>query len=266
MVKKFQFAALFGALMFVAPSCSNENEESFDVEPVSEKVVYNNIKGDETSIEDIIVSAEDLFKKTGLKNVSGNPYYYDIKVKHSKTYNFPDEIFENGKTWKKMDCDLNSGAGGEWIYLYVRVNKSFLDEPIRSFVGVASNKSHTYSSLKSFVDKNCNGYWVPVGETDYAQPFDLNAGAGGKWVYLAASYDQTVWDKPITDFKVISTANDYTYKSTMKFENDPRTYRPVISCSNINNNLGRNIYGLAFDFNTDTKKHNKNVYIFYTRE
>ena len=87
--------------------------------------------------------------------------------------------------WSKIPTDLNAGAGGEYIYLYV----------------------------KRGTGPAVTGLFVITGDNPYLAPphgytrinHDLNKGAGGDYIYLC--YTKVPDWPPITDVKVVVSDN-----------------------------------------------------------
>ena len=93
--------------------------------------------------------------------------------------------------------DLNSGAGGKYIYLkYVR--SAVPDEALRA-INVVAGSNSSFTRGPSYFDQNGTQ--------------DLSEGAGGKYIYLiAASKSSTTDNKTaITDIDVIIGNKPYTY-------------------------------------------------------
>ena len=92
--------------------------------------------------------------------------YKDSYIKPKYAYHKDDSTFHSGSYdhycdlggWTKIDQDLNAGAGGDYIYLYVK-------PPVLNNLKVISG------------DHSCGSGWTKLDQ-------DLNAGAGGDYIYL----------------------------------------------------------------------------------
>ncbi|MCR5569473.1 MAG: hypothetical protein K6G31_09390 [Paludibacteraceae bacterium] len=262
MKKTYWFAAAFGAFLCIAPtSCSNENE-MLEENPTSEEIVFD--KDEVVSDEEIIFSTFDKSKKNGLK--AGGAQTYDIRVLHSSSNDLPDSKYMDGGWYYKLNLDLNEGAGGEWIYLYYRFAYS-VEESITNLVGIASRNPSTQSSLRSYINRTNFTPFAVAKDYGFATDensnlVNLNAGSGGKCVYLGMTKNS--YFAPITGIQVVSTTKDYINQNS-KVE-DGRTYYPVKCWCSILDNANRDVVGRTLDYNMDTKKHKKNIYIYYTRD
>ena len=257
MKKVYCFAALFGAILGVSLASCSSDEEELNENPISEKVAYDNKDKVDTD-EEILFSTFDEQKKNGLK--SSTILTYDIKILHGNSNDFPAGQYIGNDGWyNKLDIDLNEGAGGEWIYLYYRT-ASNVEDCVTNMAAIASTRWYSEADLRKCMSDYA-GAWYP-GRDQNNNPVDLNAGSGGKYVYLELSKDNMYGR--ITGFQVVSTTKDYTYVKS-KVE-DGRTYYPVKCYTDILNNAGRNVLWQAMDFNMDTNKHKKNIYIYYTRD
>lgn len=111
----------------------------------------------------------------------------DIQIKNSDNGG---SFHQNGLTYYKMDSDLNRGAGGDYIYIYVAVG---LD-----------TTTGTYSPITNLVLVNGGGTdcknSTPSGYTLIDQ--DLNSGAGGQYIYLCYTRETTYF-------------HDYTYHTRL---------------------------------------------------
>ncbi|MFT3773072.1 MAG: hypothetical protein QM820_47430 [Minicystis sp.] len=87
--------------------------------------------------------------------------------------------------WEKVDVDLNRGAKGDYIWLYL----------LRGDVGRA------VTSLYVSIGTN------PPPAGYHRIPLDLNAGAGGDYVYLCYSRDRNL-GAPIRNVGVIAARNN----------------------------------------------------------
>ena len=87
------------------------------------------------------------------------------------TISSPWEVASNSNGFGYPGADLNEGAGGDWIYLYVNSSVS-CGSPIKE-IAVVSTTSSSYSP--------CCGWEIvntPGGKVD------LNKGASGKYIYI----------------------------------------------------------------------------------
>ncbi|MBR6104632.1 MAG: hypothetical protein IKP81_06215 [Paludibacteraceae bacterium] len=256
MKKVYCFAALFGAILGVSLASCNSEEEELNESPVSEKLAFD--KNETLSDEEVLFSTFDNAQKNGLK--SSTILTYDIKILHGNSDNFPEGQYIGNDGWfNKINIDLNNGAGGEWIYLYYRTANS-VENCITNMMGFASGKSYTTTDLMKYMSSCFNTAWFP-GFDQNNNPVDLNAGAGGKYVYLELSKDRTY--APITGIQIVSTTKDFTQIKS-KVEGG-RTYYPVICCTTVSEG-GCLLYGRPMDFNLGTKKHKRSIFIYYTRE
>ncbi len=255
MKKTYWFAAAFGAFLCVA-STSCSNEEELNENPVSEKIAYD--KDEVVSDEEVIFSTFDHAQKNGLKSTGF--YTYDIRVLHGNSNDFPDLVNIGGYSYSKLDQDFNEGAGGEWIYLYYRTYNTTVEQPLTNMAAIASRRWYSESDLRSCMSDYA-GAWYP-GRDQNDNPVDMNAGSGGKYVYLELSKDNMY--APITGIQVVSTTKDYIYLKSKVV--DGRTYYPVKCYTDILDNANRNVLWQAMEFNMDTNKHKKNIYIYYTRD
>ncbi len=264
MKKTYWFAAALGAFLCIAPtSCSNENE-MLEENPTSEEIAFD--KDEVVSDEDVVFSTFDV-KQNGLK-ASGytSGYIYDIKVLHSSSDDLPEVKFMDGSFYYKMNVDLNNGAGGDWVYLYFCMPYS-VEQLMTNMVGLASRHSCSQSTLRDYVNSSSFSPFASVKDYGFATDensslVNLNAGSGGKYVYLGTTRNSHF--APITGIQVISTTKDYINQNS-KVENG-RTYYPVKCWNSILDNSNRNVVGRTLDYNMDTKKHKKNIYIYYTRD
>ena len=102
----------------------------------------------------------------------------DLRIIHGKGTSAP-------LGYTKIPTDLNSGAGGEYIYLAYTKDPS-MGTPITAIQCAASSHHH---------DKAC----IPPGYTKVDG--DLNREAGGKYIYMSFIKDSSA--QPITDIDVI---------------------------------------------------------------
>lgn len=265
MKKTYWFAAALGAFLCIAPtSCSNENE-MLEENPTSEEIAFD--KDEVISDEDVVFSTFDK-KQNGLKanNVYVLSDIYDLKVLHSPSNDLPEVLFMDDGFYYKIDVDLNNGAGGDWVYLYYRYCTS-VETPITNLVGLASKYSCSQSTLRDYVNSSSFSPFASVKDYSFVTDdnlslVNLNVGSGGKYVYLGMTRNSHF--APITGIQVISTTKDYINQNS-KVENG-RTYYPVKCWNSILDNSNRNVVGRTLDYNMDTKKHKKNIYIYYTRD
>ncbi len=91
----------------------------------------------------------------------------------------------------KINKDLNAGAGGQYIYLCYKeglddINNS--DKPITNIEVVVANSLNEARNI------------IPANHT--LMEYDLNAGAGGKYIYICYSKETTY--EPIRSIQIIS--------------------------------------------------------------
>lgn len=267
MKKTYWFAAALGAFLCIAStSCSNENE-MLEENPTSEEIAFD--KDEVVSDEDVVFSTFDKSKKNGLKNSSTLlccSAIYDLRVLHSSSNDLPDSKFMDGGWYYKMNVDLNNGAGGDWVYLYYRYCSS-VETPITNLVGLASKYSCSQSTLRDYVNSSSFSPFASVKDYGFVTDensslVNLNAGSGGKYVYLGMTKNNHF--SPITGIQVLSTTKDYINQNS-KVESGC-TFYPVKCWNSILDNSNRNVVGRTLDYNMDTKKHKKNIYIYYTRD
>ena len=121
------------------------------------------------NLDESLLIVSDLYVVNNKKKIISCPFGYDI--------------VNNG--CESTGCDLNSKAGGDYIYLCKKkeqINKLSLEQNPINEVKILYNKN-----------KNKNLKLVDV---------DLNKGAGGEYIYIAYGYDPDKPLSPIVDFFV----------------------------------------------------------------
>ncbi|CAK6963156.1 uncharacterized protein LOC121882517 isoform X2 [Scomber scombrus] len=111
-------------------------------------------------------------------------YITDLDVSINET----EEQNLQAKGFKKIDVDLNKGAGGNFIYLWYKKESG---APAITRLQV------------TFKDIMAAGL-INAGYTKIDK--DLNAGSGGDYIYLWYYRGQTKYDTPIVDINVITDA------------------------------------------------------------
>ncbi len=110
----------------------------------------------------------------------GNPpstYSYTMNG-HSVTFNLVTKGYDNSGTVSSTSIDLNSDAGGDYIFLYYTTDPN-AGPPISSFDYDESSTNNSDSSAQIPV------FWLNTGgeKGKAGEAADLNAGAGGDYIY-----------------------------------------------------------------------------------
>lgn len=268
MKKVYCFAALFGAILGVSLASCNSEEEELNESPVSEEIIFDN-KGElPDTDEEVLFSTFDNVKQNGLKGLN-DINTYDLTVLHSANDDLPTYyIDQNGGYFSRINIDLNNGAGGEWMYLYYRaIPYTSTEAKVTYLVGLASSYACSQSTLRDYVNKSNFTPFARVKDYGFVTDrngnlVNLNAGSGGKNVYLGMTKNQ--YFAPITGIQIVSTSQS-KLTQTSKVENG-RTWYAVQCWNSIYDLSGRNVVGYSMDFNMDTKKHKRFIYIYYTRD
>lgn len=158
-------------------SCTDEEIKNNDFISGSCPVFYNDeIINNDYYDEDNIIKNDNYYVVTDITIISS--------LKNSISCPSGYEVVNSG--CKSEGCDLNSGAGGNYIYLCQKKQKlSSLksdEEPINTVeILFGKNQKCSSSSLK-FIDE------------------DLNKNAGGEYIYICYGYLENMLSDPIVDF------------------------------------------------------------------
>ncbi len=93
----------------------------------------------------------------------------DLNVLNSGASNLPNQYNANGLVYKKMFMDLNSGAGGDYVYMYYALGNDDGSSGVAPITSV-------------YVCNHSDNEYAHAGDATIA--VDLNAGAGGDFIYL----------------------------------------------------------------------------------
>ena len=122
------------------------------------------------NLDENLLIVSDLYVVNSKKKIISCPFGYDIV----------------NRGCEKTGCDLNSKAGGDYIYLCQRkeqINKLSLNQNPINEVKILYKKNNKNKNLKLI-------------------NVDLNKGAGGEYIYLTYGYDPDKLLSPIVDFFV----------------------------------------------------------------
>ena len=220
-----------GAVSFLS-SCDkeevdNETPTINTLDSDSFQNLLDEIKNDTNVISYSVLDAnnidgEDLRSQSAIAHAYYN-YFKDLKIfsKSSKPYGI---LSTSNGDYKRIDMDLNMGAGGDYVYLYYRLTTN--KEDAISYIDGYYNNTNYLSGSTMIVDEatgeiaDCNkgtkggkialgirkddkrhihtiaivayknaknGYYQ--GYQRVASNLDLNKGAGGRYIYIFAGWD-----------------------------------------------------------------------------
>ncbi|RPH28454.1 MAG: hypothetical protein EHM93_18805 [Bacteroidales bacterium] len=191
---------LFIGILLLMGSCSKDNEqETNDLTEEGVKTQYSHsvIKEKIDNVDNpeykVIILA-DLDSKEKKGNVKSQVlcfkdiYFKISKYSHtSRYYRKPLKGVYNDPEWN----DLNSGAGGKYIYFYYDLTTDY----VRGIKGFSLTKG--VNTVSEFTCK----------DADTGENADLNAGAGGAWIWAHANKD--VFFPAMSGFGVIMSNTVY---------------------------------------------------------
>ena len=236
-------------LIGLLSSCNNE--EYFST--TEEKETVNCDKEETDEDEEAFTSFESFNKSNKLKSASG-PYIKNIMALSSSKDDLPESFIHNGDLYSKLHVDLNKGAGGKYIYLYY----TWTTSKNEAMVGLRVVQD-LYAIPATSLSKYYPSTYHPIGLNKKGDYIDLNEGAGGFYVYLAARN----WngESPITGLYITTSSSEKKNKS-MQLNN-----KLYYSVSSEIIYWDYTYYRLnPFDLNMGTKRHKKFIYLWYTSE
>ncbi|GAA3989104.1 hypothetical protein GCM10022407_37090 [Hymenobacter antarcticus] len=131
---------------------------------------------------------------TTSETLGGNGYIYDLKIVVGANSSTSTQVTLGRAGYTKLDANLNKGAGGNEIYL------CFQRSPAQVLNGLEYTYNYAYSSPNDILtafqtqygsltnapagDPYFYNIWVPNQNSNvYWGTIDLNAGAGGDYIY-----------------------------------------------------------------------------------
>ena len=235
--KFFKIATIvaLGAVSFLS-SCNkeeidNEINESPKINYTSSDSLQNLldvIKNDTDLVSYSIIDASDIIEDGELRRQTEGAYlsgYYfnDLKL-YSKSSRPATYLNTSDGTYKKIDMDLNMGAGGDYVYLYYQTTQirekaiSYIDgyyntssyksgstmvidaatgnigdcnkgtKGGRIALGIRKdNQRHIYALVIAAYKSSKNNYCE--GYRRVASDLDMNKGAGGRYIYIFALWN-----------------------------------------------------------------------------
>ena len=219
----------------LAMTCVMTTSCSVEDNPVDDGVVIENENGKEEL---------DLGGGTPMVGAQSG-YIYDVKLlgctRKDKIQGLIKTYQING--WQIINKDLNAGAGGKYVYLAVKkcdLNSAEQGTAITDFLLTNEYHADLYKDGRHYFIVPCDGDKKENKEVViYIKGYtkfdgDLNAGAGGKYIYLYYTRDNF---------------NDQRAMTKVEFNDDT------------NGALGLNASGEGYDLNTKTKKKGEKIYM-----
>ena len=204
--------------------CTDEEIKNNDFISGSCPVFYN---------DEIIISNYDNNYDNNNNNEEDDDYYVvtDITIisslKNSISCPSGYEIVNSG--CRSEGCDLNSGAGGYYIYLCQKKQKLSLlkddEKPINTVeILFGKNEKCSISSL-TFIDE------------------DLNKGVGGEYIYLCYGYVENMLSDPIVDFFIYvkdknTPPEEYKCETNKNLNANAWLGNEIYLCYTTNKNIG----------------------------
>jgi hypothetical protein len=110
----------------------------------------------------------------------------------------------------RLNADLNKGAGGQYIYfLFTRdantVQEGIEYQKVGNYTDAQSVAGFLTANGSNFGQPSTPTYYWPIWNANnnpniYWNPVDLNAGAGGKYIYSYQSKDYSTFDNGVVNY------------------------------------------------------------------
>ncbi len=218
---KYSLIIALGSFILILNSCDKEDEiKTNNTQEKHNAVIENNQvpffyveKGDsiskgiyrekpnfENREVQILFTTENKMKAVGKSDYDGDNPITDLYVSIRKHNNVGDH-FGGGLT--RIPVDLNEGAGGKWIYLFYTRKKRYDDKSITGLIAFAQTWE---GYAQGFIDSHRGENWWGVMKYNNTWA-DLNAGAGGPYIYLLATRSSTIEGEkqsPIKQLMIVS--------------------------------------------------------------